>query len=76
MKIPSLSADSTADYKAAQCLNYDSVISRNVSGKSSALLSYAAASSIQQSVEAEMLAAQLIDDIQVRNTGHSVPIFN
>lgn len=74
MKIPSLSADSTADYKAAQCLNYDSVISRNIGDKSSALLSYAAASSIQQSVEAEMLAAQLIDDIQVRNTLQSLAL--
>mmetsp|Transcript_36022 Transcript_36022/g.34090 ORF Transcript_36022/g.34090 Transcript_36022/m.34090 type:complete len:249 (-) Transcript_36022:320-1066(-) len=60
LNIPSLSADSTADYKAATCLNSDFAMSSS-SRKGLAL---GAATAIHYSVETELLAAQLVDDIQ------------
>lgn len=64
LKIPSLSADSAADYKAATCLNSDYAMSSSAGNKSQGL-ALGAATAIHYSVETELLAAQLVDDIQV-----------
>ena len=66
--MPSLSPDSAADYKSASCINSDSNISLYIGDKSAALMSHAAATAINQSVETELVAAQLIDDIKVTET--------
>lgn len=63
--VPSLSADSTADYKASFCLNSNTTISSYMGEESASQLSFAAITAIHQSVEAELLAAQLMDDIKV-----------
>jgi hypothetical protein len=63
-----LSADSTADYKAATCLNSDHAMSS--SGRNG--LALGAVTAIHYSVETELLASQLIDDIQVRFITHGV----
>ena len=66
--VPSLSPDSAADYKSSSCINSDSSISLYVGDISAALMSHAAATAINQSVETELLAVQLIDDIKVPET--------
>jgi hypothetical protein len=63
--VPSLSPDSAADYKSSSCINSDSTISLYIGEKSAALMSHAAATAINQSVETELVASQLIDDIKV-----------
>ena len=64
--VPSLSPDSAADYKLSSCINSDSTISFYIGEKSAALMSHAAATAINQTVETELVASQLIDDIKVR----------
>ena len=71
LNIPSLSADSTLDYKISRCLNSNSILSSYMSEQSTALMSYSAISAIQQSVDTELLTAQLIDDIQVENESNT-----
>jgi hypothetical protein len=76
--IPSLSADSAADYKAATSLNsdtelrrhsYTSALDSNTVGRASnnniTMFRAAAAAAIQQNVEAELLADSLVNEIKV-----------
>ena len=46
-----------------------------MSDQSTALMSYSAISAIQQSVDTELLTAQLIDDIQVENKHEITPSY-
>lgn len=67
LKIPSLSADSAADYKSSPCLNSDATILNYMGEESAAMMSGVAATTVHNSVDTELLAVRLIDEIKVQS---------
>ena len=65
--MPSLSADSAADYKSSPCLNSDATILNYMGEASAAMMSVAAATAVHNSVDTELLAVRLIDEIKVQS---------